>query len=219
MTGQDADTRPLRRDAVRNQQLIVDAARQVVSEFGTDARMELIASRAGVGVGTVYRHFPSKEALVDELVRLVHGEHIDAAQHALARGDGTGLEEFLRALGDSLDEHRGYGNKLISRSKASYADQLRGSVAELLAQAQEHKQLRPDITVGDVMTTVWAIRGILTTTGSVAPQAWERHLDIQLAGMRSTTSPSKRRGLNAEELARISGANRDPDPETPRCAT
>ena len=80
MTGQDRDARPLRRDAVRNQQLIVDAARQVVSEFGTDAGMELIAARAGVGVGTVYRRFPSKEALVDELIRLIHAEHIDAAR-------------------------------------------------------------------------------------------------------------------------------------------
>lgn len=215
MTGQDRDARPLRRDAVRNQQLIVDAARQVVSEFGTDAGMELIAERAGVGVGTVYRRFPSKEALVDELIRLIHAEHIDAARRALTRGDGTGLEEFLRALGTSLGEHRGYGDRLVSRAKAAYADQLRALVAELLAQAQEHGRVRPDITLGDVMTTVWAIRGIITTSGSAAPHAWQRHLDIQLAGMASTSRPSDRPGVSADELARISGANRDPDTETP----
>ncbi|PWI15773.1 TetR/AcrR family transcriptional regulator [Streptomyces sp. Act143] len=211
MTGQDRGVRPLRRDAVRNQRQIVDAARQVVSEAGTDASMELIASRAGVGVGTVYRHFPGKQALVDELIRLIHDEHIDAARRALARGDGTGLEEFLRALGGSLSEHRGYGNQLISRTSASHADRLRELVAELLAQAQEHRRVRPDITLGDVMTTVWAIRGIITTSGSAAPHAWARHLDIQLAGMRSTTRPSDRPEVTVQELMRISGANRDPD--------
>nr|WTC14142.1 TetR/AcrR family transcriptional regulator [Streptomyces anthocyanicus] len=217
MTEQDGDARPLRRDAVRNQQLIVDAARQIVSEFGTDASMELIASRAGVGVGTVYRRFPGKEALVDELIRLIHGEHINAARLALARGDGNGMERFLRALGRSLGEHRGFGDKLVSRSNAAYADQLRSLVGALLLQAQEHGRVRPDITLGDVMTTVWAIRGIITTSGSVAPHAWQRHLDIQLAGMGSTTSPSDRPGISTEELGRISGANRAPDTESPCC--
>ncbi|MFE7753184.1 TetR/AcrR family transcriptional regulator [Streptomyces sp. NPDC057428] len=217
MTEQDGDARRLRRDAVRNQQLIVDAAWQVVSEFGTNASMELIASRAGVGVGTVYRRFPSKEALVDELIRLVHGEHIEAAQLALARGDGSGMERFLRVLGSSLGEHRGFGEKLVSRSNAAHADQLRSLVGALLGQAQERGRVRPDITLGDVMTTVWAIRGIITTSGSVAPHAWQRHLDLQLAGMRSTTSPSDRPGVTTEELGRISGANRDPDTDTPSC--
>ncbi|GHA68283.1 MULTISPECIES: hypothetical protein [Streptomyces] len=126
----------------------------------------------------------------------------------------TGLEEFLRALGTSLGEHRGYGDRLVSRAKATYADQLRGLVAEQLVHTHEHGRVRPDITLGDVMTTVWAIRGI-TTSGSAAPHAWQRHLDTQLAGMPSMSRPSERPGVSADELARISGANRDPDTETP----
>ena len=200
-----ADPRPLRRDAVRNHQLVVDAAREVLSEFGTDASMELIASRAGVGVGTVYRRFPNKEALVDELVRLILVELVDTAEQELAKDDGSGLEAYLRVLGHSLAEHRGYADKLVGRTKAACAAHLRALIAELLTQARRHGRVRPDITLGDVLATVYALRGVITTTGDIAPAAWERHLDIQLAGFRAPVAPSGRPSLTPAELARISG--------------
>lgn len=202
----DPDAKPLRRDAVRNHQLVVDAAREVVSEFGTDASMELIASRAGVGVGTVYRRFPNKEALVDELVRQILDELVTAAERQLALGDGSGLEAFLRVLGHSFSEHRGYADKLVGRTKAACAAHLRSLIAELLAQAQQHGTVRPDITLGDVMATAYGLRGIVAQAGAVAPHAWERHLDIHLAGFRAPMVPSTRPTLTPDELARISGA-------------
>ncbi|MFC1431965.1 TetR/AcrR family transcriptional regulator [Streptacidiphilus sp. N1-3] len=200
-----ADPRPRRRDAARNHQLVVDAAREVLSEFGTDASMELIASRAGVGVGTVYRRFPNKEALIDELVRLILVELVTTAGQELAKDDGSGLETYLRVLGRSLSDHRGYADKLVGRTKAACAAHLRVLTAELLAQAQQHGRVRADITLGDVLATVYALRGIITTTGDVAPGAWERHLDIQLAGFRAPDAPSRRPSLTPAQLARISG--------------
>ncbi|MHA6758534.1 TetR/AcrR family transcriptional regulator [Streptacidiphilus sp. PAMC 29251] len=208
-----SDARPLRRDAVRNHQLVVDAARDVLSEFGTDASMELIAARAGVGVGTVYRRFPNKEALIDELVRLILTELITAAELELAKdegggaGAGAGLENFLRVLGRSFDEHRGYADKLIAHTKAACAAHLRSLIGALLTQAQQHGQVRADITLGDVMSTVYSLRGLVASTGAVAPAAWERYLDIHLAGFRSPTAPSSRPSLTADELARIGGAS------------
>ena len=85
-----------RRDAVRNYHRILDAARDVLGESGAEAGMEEIAARAGVGIGTVYRRFASKDALIDELVRLVMEEVTAAADRALTRDDGHGLEEFLQ---------------------------------------------------------------------------------------------------------------------------
>src|SRR6204780_1329515 len=84
-----------RRDAVRNHQRILAAARDVLGESGADASMEEIASRAGVGVGTVYRHFANKDALIDELVRLSLCEALAGARSALAGPGGDGLEQFL----------------------------------------------------------------------------------------------------------------------------
>ena len=215
MTGQTPDVRPMRRDAVRNYQLVIEAARLVVSEFGTDASMELIASRAGVGVGTLYRCFPNKEALVSELIQLTVADLIEAARQALDRGDGSGLEAFLRVTGRYLSEHRGYGDRLVSCLKPESADRLRQLTAELLSQAQRHDRIRPDITLGDVAATCWAMRGIITATGVVAPHAWERHLEIQLAGMRSAGTPSTRKSITDAELVLISSASRE-DAVVPR---
>jgi AcrR family transcriptional regulator len=90
-----------RRDAVRNYHRILDAAREVLGESGADACMEEIAARAGVGVGTVYRRFASKDALIDELLQLALEEILSSTERALARTDGYGLEGLLRALGQS----------------------------------------------------------------------------------------------------------------------
>jgi AcrR family transcriptional regulator len=186
---QDARSRPLRRDAVRNHQLVVAAAREVFAEFGTDASMELIASRAGVGVGTVYRRFPNKEALVDEISGLMLRELTEVARRSLDLPDGAGLEAFLRVIGRSLSEHRGYADKLVGRSKAACVELLRDRITELLVQARGAGRVAPGVELGDVMALIWALRGIVETSGGVAPDAWQRHLDFHLAGLRSAEVP------------------------------
>ncbi|MFC4035662.1 TetR/AcrR family transcriptional regulator [Streptomyces polygonati] len=210
MAAHDTQTRPMRRDAARNHQLVMEAARAVLAEFGTDASMELIASRAGVGVGTVYRRFPNKEALVDEIAAQILAELVTEARQAIDRADGTGLEDFLREIGRSLSEHHGYADKLVGRSKASCVEQLRDLIAGLLAQAQDHGRIGPHITLGDVMALVWALRGVVETSGVVVPDAWQRHLEIHLAGFRSPQPPSARPAITREQLTRIDSWTRHP---------
>ena len=82
---------------------------------GADACMEEIAARAGVGVGTVYRRFASKDALIDELLRLALEEVLSSTDRALARADGYGLEELLRAFGQSFADHARYASLLLQR--------------------------------------------------------------------------------------------------------
>jgi AcrR family transcriptional regulator len=186
---QDPPAKPLRRDAVRNHQLVVEAAREVLSEFGTDASMELIASRAGVGVGTVYRRFPNKEALVEEIAGQMLRELTEVARRSLSLPDGAGLETFLRVIGRSLAEHRGYADKLVGHSKAACVEILRDRIGELLLQAQESGRVAPGVELGDVMALIWGLRGIVETSGAVVPDAWRRQLDIQLAGLRYAQVP------------------------------
>jgi AcrR family transcriptional regulator len=200
--------RPMRRDAARNQELILAAAREVIAESGLAASMEAIAARAGVGVGTVYRRFPSKDALVAELVRLILDELILAGRTALERGDGSGLESFLRSLGRSFSEHRRYADKLMDATESACADTLRSLIGELFEQAHQHGVIDADITLGDVLATAWALRGVVQTAGAVAPDAWQRHLDTHLRGLRQAPAPGTAPSITADQLSQIAGHNR-----------
>ena len=198
------DARPMRRDAVRNQRLVLDAAAAVLSEYGPDATMELIASRAGVGVGTIYRNYPNKDALTDALVQSIFDELLTAGRAALELPAGTGLEQLLRTLGESMSQHRGYARMLVGHIRAaSGSEQLRELIVRLVEQARAAGELGSWVTVGDVMTLVWALRGVVETTGAVAPTAWERLLDVHLSALREPVSVSDRAGVSARQLERI----------------
>ena len=180
-----------RRDAVRNYHAILAAARGVLGESGPDASMEEIAARAGVGVGTVYRHFASKDALIDELLRLALEEILSSTDRALARTDGSGLEEFLLALGQSFADHARYANLLIQRrTEDATVYRIRAAIDELTARAIAAGTVSPGTTPGDVLALVWGMRGLVQAAGEgtpaeAAPGAWQRFLDIHLAGLRA----------------------------------
>jgi AcrR family transcriptional regulator len=195
---------PGRRDAVRNYHRVLEAAREVLGESGADASMEEIAARAGVGVGTVYRRFASKDALIDELVRLSLGEALDTAAGALACPGGTGLEQFLRGMGALFGAHAKYAHLLLERSAdGAAAREVRAAVQELTRRALAAGTLNPGVTVGDVMALIWAMRGLTQTAGEVAPGTWQRFLDIHLAGLRAPGSLSATASMSAGQLAEL----------------
>jgi AcrR family transcriptional regulator len=107
--------RPLRADARRNRERILESARDVFGECGVDAQMDDVASRAGVGVGTVYRHFPTKEALIVELVRQKFRLFAAGAREALER-DGEPfavLADMLRRNAAALARDAGMQHVLV----------------------------------------------------------------------------------------------------------
>lgn len=181
----DASPRAPRRDVARNQAAILTAARAALAEHGVDARMDDIAARAQVGVGTVYRHFPNKDALVAELVRVILDDLVAAARAALARDDGTGLEQYLHALGRSFAAHHSYADELMGPASSAGGDLLRSLMAELLDQAHAHGEVAAHIRPDDVLATAWAVRGVVQASPEDDPDAWRRHLEIHLAGLRA----------------------------------
>jgi AcrR family transcriptional regulator len=176
--------RGLRRDARRNHERIVAAARDVFGESGANAAMEEIAVRAGVGVGTVYRRFASKDALIDELLRLALDDLLADADLALARTDGFGLHELLHAFGRSFAEHARYANLLLQRQPDAAAERaIRAAVSELTARAIAAGTVSADITVSDVTALAAALRGLIHAGGEVTQNTWQRFLELHLAGM------------------------------------
>jgi AcrR family transcriptional regulator len=195
---------PGRRDAVRNYHRVLDAAREVLGESGADASMEEIAARAGVGVGTVYRRFANKDALIDELVRLSLREALDAAARALAGPGGDGLERFLRELGELFAAHAKFAHLLLERSADdAAAREIRAAVQELTSRALAARTLNPGVTMGDVMALVWAMRGLTQVAGEVAPGTWQRFLDIHLAGLRAPGPLSATASISARQLTEL----------------
>ncbi len=198
-----------RRDAVRNYHRILAAAREVLGESGADACMEEIAARAGVGVGTVYRRFASKDALIDELLQLALEEVLASTERALARSDGYGLEELLRALGQSFADHARYANLLLQRqTDDATARRMRAATEELTARAIAAGTVNPGTTPGDVLALVWAMRGLVQATGEVAPMAWQRFLDIHLAGLRAPGPLSRTPALSSRQLSKLAPRRR-----------
>jgi AcrR family transcriptional regulator len=195
---------PGRRDAVRNHHRVLQAAREVLGESGADASMEEIATRAGVGVGTVYRHFASKDALIDELLRRSLGEAVDLARRALRAPGGDGLEQLLRGLGALFAAHARYAHLLLGRSVDGAATrEMRAAIAELTRRALAAGRLNPGVTVGDVMALVWAMRGLTEIAGEVAPATWQRFLDIHLAGLRAPGTLSAVPALSPRQLTAL----------------
>jgi len=193
-----------RRDAVRNHHRILEAARAVFGESGADAGMEEIAARAGVGVGTLYRRFASKDALIDELLRLSLDEALAAAGQALACPGGEGLEQLLRGLGALFAGHARYAHLFLERGAGgSEALEIRAAVEELYARALAAGTLNPGVTLGDVMSLIWAMRGLTQATGGVAPESWDRFLEIHLAGLRAPGRLSATPGLSAGQLSEL----------------
>lgn len=185
----------MRHDALRNYERILDAARELFGESGADACMEDIAARAGVGVGTVYRRFASKDALIDELLRLVVGELLAACDEALARADGHGLEDLLRAFGRSFADHAHYADLLLDRQPdPAVTRRLRAAMAELTERAVSAGTVSASVTTADVIALISSMRGLVKETKDVPTADWQRFLDIHLAGMRSADWAGARAG-------------------------
>jgi AcrR family transcriptional regulator len=189
MTAPGSSTaRPLRRDAAENRTRLLEAAGRVFAEQGLEAGVAEIASAAGVGMGTLYRRFPTKEALINALVEDVLDAIIEMATRALEHPGGTGLEHFLIESSSYQAEHRGCLPRLWSTEHV-LIHRARERIAALLDDAKSHRRVREDLATTDVTVILWSIRGILESTGELAPDAWRRHLELVIAGMRPGGAP------------------------------
>jgi AcrR family transcriptional regulator len=199
-----APTRPLRADAARNLERVVDAATDLFAERGLEVGVDEIAARAGVGMGTLYRRFPNKDALIKFLVADLVSQTLLLADNALAEPDGIGLESLLRGVGELQAANPGCLTRLWRDGfSPTELEHLRGVLRRLLTRAHEAGAVRPEITVTDVSVLLWSLQQIVTMTVNAAPDAWRRHLDILLAGISPRPRKISHRPLTQHELDAI----------------
>jgi AcrR family transcriptional regulator len=183
--------RPLRRDAERNRQRILQAAGEVFAERGLDVSMDDIARHAGVGVGTVYRRFPSKELLIEALFEDRIGQVVSIAQESLEVDDPwDGLVDFLVRVTEVSSLDRGLKQLLLSsthgQDRVAYGrDCIVPLVDALVTRAQEAGQLRDDIAHTDFALLQMGLGAVAEYAAEVNPDVWRRCLVLLLDGMRA----------------------------------
>jgi AcrR family transcriptional regulator len=179
------DGKALRRDAAENRSRLLAAAERVFSERGLDAGVDEVARVAGVGMGTLYRRFPTKEALISELVRQLLDDLVSMARRARDDGDESGLEQVFFATGALQSMHLGCVSRLWNdEHTTALENEFRTIITELLVRAQDAGRIRRDVTVTDLYLVFWAVRGVVETTRGVSDTAWRRHLAMVVAGLR-----------------------------------
>ena len=178
----EASTRPPRADARRNRARVLEAARTCFAESGLEAQVDEIARCAGVGVGTVYRHFPTKEALYEALASDHFLRLAATAREALGGADSwEAFSGFMRRAAELQASDRALAE--VMRDAARGREDLHSAVAELVARAQAAGSLRLDVVPADVPMLMCGI-GRATRSAGGPGMSWERYLAIVLDGLR-----------------------------------
>jgi AcrR family transcriptional regulator len=181
--------RAMRADARRNHQRVLAAARRCMARDGLDAQMEEIARSAKVGVGTVYRHFPNKEDLVDALASDRFERLAELADGSLADPDPwNGFVAFMRASVEIQRRDRALTEVLVSRPetmrRAAESVDMLGRVAQIIERAQEAGALRADAEPEDVPMVMCALAGACNNPMSDP----DRYIGIVIDGLRAPGS-------------------------------
>ena len=188
MTNTFSETkRPQRADARRNREQILQSARAAFAESGDVVQIDDVARHAGVGVGTVYRHFPTKQALLTELVRQTFRLFTEWAREALeADGEPFALiEGLLRRIAETAAGDAGVQYALASSEAGAEApaeqDELIAVIAELIERARRAGTIRPDIEAIDIGMLIC---GVCSAMGPRPGFDWRRHIDLVIDTLR-----------------------------------
>jgi AcrR family transcriptional regulator len=189
-------SRPMRADARRNLERILDAARKVFAEKGVDATLDEVAKSAGVGIATVYRRFSDKYELLRGLLEADLAALVEEARRAAAAEDAFGglvgfLERSLElqaancALRDLVES-----DALAEARWTWLKNRLGPPVSELLRRAKEQGRLRADLETSDIALVALMLGAVADFARHVSPNLWRRYLAIVLEGMKSPEPPS-----------------------------
>ncbi len=188
--------RPLRRDAREHRDKLIAAAQREFAARGVDASLEKIARDAGVAIGTLYRHFPTRLDLLMAALRPRLQEFVDGAAKALQIDDPwEGFVSYLENLFALQAGDRGF-NDFLSRRFPGNAeterihDETCDQIETILTRAQEAGQARPDITQADIVNLIWSNGRIIDATSAKAPTAWRRQLYLMLDAYRADRAHS-----------------------------
>lgn len=182
--------KPLRADAERNRRRLLDAAAAAFAEEGLDVSVAEIARRAGVGHGTAFRNFPTKERLICEIVAdRVAGLGAVARELLEREGVADPLREFMELVVERHVADRGLAQAVDAGVLADPAvgaahHEFLGLLDELVRRGQEAGQVRGDVSAIDVMLLTKGVASAADPLLDVTPRIWRRYLDLAYDALR-----------------------------------
>lgn len=208
------DGPPLRRDAERNRERILGAARSVFAAEGIEASMASVARAAGVGIATLFRRFPTRDDLINAVFAGTMNTYLDAVTTALGDPDPWhGFTSYIHTVCAMQAADRGFAEVLTMTfpTATQLEDQrqraYRGFL-QLIRRAKKTGQLRPDFTSQDLVILLMANAGVIAATRTAAPGTWERLVGYMLqaftAPQPATLPPPPDPGALARAMAGFS---------------
>ncbi|MET7484446.1 TetR/AcrR family transcriptional regulator [Streptomyces sp. NPDC005538] len=210
-TGEARAPRP-RRDREANRGKLLAAAREVFRDHGLKATLDDVARHAGLGVGTAYRHFPNKQALVDELVDDMFARVEEATREGAEDGDAwRGLTVSLERVAELQALDRGLREVVLHSDRAvpaglRHREQIRRNVDLVVERAKEQGVLRADAEPWDLVVIQQMLAAVTERSGQ--PELWRRYLRLLLDGLRAV--PERTEPLPGEDYGKrldIQGSN------------
>ena len=180
-----SEPRPLRADARRNRARLLEAARKAFAESGREVQMDEVAQLAGVGVGTLYRHFPTKEDLVLELVRESVQGYLETARQALMREDPwEAIEWLVREKAASMARNRGLRDAMsvieFEDENPWQTDEVQSHSEAVLERARAAGAIEPHVTADDWQALMCGLSAAIASGADP-----ERQAEFMLAGVRA----------------------------------
>lgn len=182
--------RPLRKDAERNRQRILEAAREVFAERGLTATLDDVAAHAGVGVGTVYRRFEDKDALIEAVLDTQVDLLVGFAEEGLRIEDPwEGLRHFMQQGLALQASHRGIKELMFASSRGQIVhgrlrERIYAPASALLERAQAAGVVRDDLSPTDIPLMQFMVIAVIDFAGPVDQDLWRRYSTILLDGLR-----------------------------------
>jgi AcrR family transcriptional regulator len=205
----------LRRDARANRDRILETARACFATDGVEVPVETIAQRAGVGMGTLYRRFPTKNDLVEAVIEESLDAFVAAAETGLAEDDPwTGFTGFVERVLELHAENRALRELLAGTEHGKARDEVRRRVRPLVRRLVERAQadgsLRADFVPEDMPLVFMTGGRVLEASRGVAPDLWRRYLGLLLDGLRAEgATPLPRGPLTRTQMHRLLDKDRE----------
>ncbi|MGB3484070.1 MAG: TetR/AcrR family transcriptional regulator [Mycobacterium sp.] len=190
MTAEGPEASSLRKDAERNRRRIIEAARELCATRGLEATLNEVAHHAGLGVGTVYRRFPTKEALFEAIFQDGLDQLVAVAETALEAEDSwEGFAGFVWSMCELTATDRGLREMAFSKTHCggrvdAGRTQLQPRISKLVERAKRDGYLRPDVSATDIPLCGLMTGAVSEYASEVSADLWRRYVSILLQGMR-----------------------------------